>query len=1109
MRTRWLRALALVCSLAAPAATPAGPLPQFLRRPDIQGDQVVFTSEGDLWLGSIRSGTAMRITSADGVEGPARFSPDGSRIAFTAQYDGGTDVYVMDAGGGMPRRLTWDPRGAVVQGWSPDGANVLFRSMRHHAFSRNRLWSVPAAGGSARLLPIPYAEFASMNADGRRIAYVPVSAEWHHWKRYRGGSADDVWLADTLAHTFRRLTTDPGVDTEPVWVGDAIYFVSERDGHANLCRLDPSSGAVAAATTYADYDVRYPGTDGKRVIFEHGDGLALFDPATGRAEDLSLALHSDRIHARERRVPATKDLFGVAIGPTGKRLLVSARGQILSAPVEHGDVRAIAALPASRCQYPAWSADGRQVAFVSDRSGEEQIWVVPSSGGAARQLTKDHRGQLGPLLWAPDGKTIATSDREMRILLVDTASGAITVVDQADRGGSYDLVHRSQRFSPDGGWLAYARLEPNWNWTVHLYDIAGRRSVPVTTAEMNSAAPAFDSSGKYLYFLSDRAFDPRNVSPNRYFGYDKFTKVSLVTLADDGKSPFLTPNDQEGAAADSATGESKDSKKKPAAAAAAGKKADATKGTAPPRTRVDVAGLRERIVDVPVPADRYERVEPVEGRLLLLTLEEPGSHEPFDVVRQLRAFDIKKKEVKVLVNRLSDFQVSADRKKILLQTEKSFTVIDAGADEVAEGKGKVETDAWALTADPAAEWRQIFHETWRIARDFFYDPAMHGVDWPSVRRKYEAMLPAAADRSDLNFILGEMVAELNCSHAYIGGGDLPSAPRVPMGFLGADLEPVPGPTTASRVTKLYPGDEFDLEARSPLLTPGIDVKPGEYILAVGGQPVRADQDIQALLAGAADRPTVLTVNSKPSLTGAREVLIRPMASERAARYYDWVASRREYVRANGGANLGYVHVPDMMERGLREFAKHYYPSLDRDGMIYDVRYNGGGYIDAMLLLQIASKPYSYFKPRYGASWTRQDWGPVGHGVALVNDESFSDAEEFCDAFQRLKLGPVIGVRSGGGEVGSGGGYPMLDGGTVFIPNYAEWVPGGTWVIEGTGVEPDIVIEEDPAALMAGRDPQLDRAIEYLKQRIAAQPVARPAPPPFPDKSRGGSSGGGQ
>jgi tricorn protease len=935
-----------------------------------------------------------------------------------------------------------------------------------------------------------------------------VSAEWQHWKRYRGGNADDIWLADLAAHTFRRLTTDPHIDTEPVWVGNEIYFVSDPDGHANLYRCNPESGAITQATRYTDFDVRYPGTDGARLVFEHGTGLALYDPAADRTEELRFDLHSDRIHTRERRVPALRNLFGVAIGPTGKRILVSARGQILSAPVEQGEVRPLAAIAGSRCQYPAWSVDGKQVAFVSDQSGEEQVYVVPSTGGTARQVTKDkdHIGPLGPLTWSPDGKRLATSDREMRIFLVDVESGAMTLVDQADRGGSYDVVLSSYRFSPDGKWLAYSRLEPNWNSVVYLYDIAGRKSTPITTPEMGSYAPAFDPAGKYLYFLSDRAFNARIFNSSRSFAFDKVTKVSLVTLAAKEKSPFLTPNDQEGAPPDSAASAEKNEKEKK------DKDKDAKQTPDLPKMKVDVEGLAERIVEVPVPADNYVRVEPLDGRVLLETYGTGESHGPFPTPFQLRALDIKKKETKVVVDSLNDFQISADHQKMLLQIRQEFTVVDAGVETVSpddKTRITVDTDPWVVLVDPASEWRQIYHETWRVGRDFFYDPAMHGVDWQAAGKKYEALLPAMADRSDLNFVIGELIAELNCGHAYVGGGDLTRGSRLPMGYLGADLEPVSGGTPAYRVTKIYPGDGFDLQARSPLLAPGIDVKPGDCILAVAGQPVRVDQDIQAMLAGTANRLITLTVNDKASMDGAREVLIRPLESEYPARYNDWVESRVAYVRERGGKNFGYLHLPDMSGNGLREFAKHYYANLDKDALVYDVRFNGGGFIDGMILLQMSSKPYTYFKPRYGASWTRQDWAFAGHGAALVNDQSYSDAEEFCDAFQRLKMGPVIGVRSWGGEVGSGGGYPLVDGGKVFIPNYGEWSPDGKWLIEGAGVIPDMVVEDDPAALMAGRDPQLDRAIEYLKQKLIAEPVARPGPPPFPVKANRGSDTGGR
>ena len=1122
---------ALLSASLVPTAEAQSPR-QFLRRPDIHGDQIVFTSEGDLWLGSIGDGSALRITSDEGEEGPAYFSPDGTKLAFTGQYDGGTDVYVMDVRGGAPERLTWAPSGVTVLGWSPDGGGVVFRSRWDGSVPRTRLLTVPAAGGSPAALPVPYGAFASLNPDGR-IAYVPVSAEWQHWKRYRGGIADDIWLADPRTGEFRRLTDDPGVDTEPVWVGDALYFVSERDGLANLYRLDLATGAATAATSYADYDVRYPGTDGTRVIFEHGDGVAFYDPASGETTEIGLDLHSDRIHTRARRVAALDRLFDVDLGPTGKRILVSARGQILSAPVEHGDVRTVSAPTGVRCQYPAWSPDGTQIAYVSDESGEEQVWIQSLGNGSAlagggstagggsaarggtgrpRQVTGDHQGPLGPLGWSPDGTKLLTSDREMRILLVDVKSGTMTTVDQQDRGGSYDVVLDSYRFSPDGKWIAYTFLEPNWNATVRLYEIASKKMTRLTSPEMSSYGPTFDAEGKFLFFLQDREFDPRPVQGNRYFTFDPMTKVSLVTLAKETKSPFLEKNDLEGAKDDEDSEDEDDDMEKDGAKGKDGKKEEREKkGDAPelPKMTVDLDAIAGRVVEVPVPAARYTRVEAVEGKLLLETYEgnqqDDEGDGPPNGERKLQSFDMEEKETKDLVPRLSGFDLSHDREKLLIQQGKSFTVMDATAGEMpSDGDGQVDTSAWMLTVDPVSEWRQIFAETWRITRDFFYDPNMHGVDWAGVRAKYEPMLEAVAVRSDLNFIQGEMVAELNCGHAYVGGGDLPRGERVPMGYLGADFEPVPGDTPAYRITRILAGDGFDLEARSPLLAPGVEVSVGDYVLAVSGEPVRTDRDLRALLVGKAGQAITLTVNSKPSRDGARDVLIETMGSERGARYYDWVAGRREYVRTHGGGNLGYVHIPDMSGRGFQEFGKHYYANLNEDGMIYDVRFNGGGYINAMLLLQMASPQYSFFKPRYGASWSRQDWAFPGYSVALCNDQSGSNAEEFSDAFQRLGLGPLIGTRSWGGEVGSGGGYTLVDGGWLYTPNYAAWTPEDGWIIEGLGAEPDMVVEDDPKALMEGRDPQLDAAIDYLKKKLAESPLKRPSPPPYPDKSHGGS-----
>lgn len=1109
---RWLAFGLFSASIGLSAAANAGH--PFLRRPQVRGDQIVFTSEGDLWLAALSTGLARRVTNHPGQENNGHFSPDGKMLAFDAQYDGGTDAYVMPVDGGVPKRLTWDPRGVRVAGWTPDSANVLFLSRRANPESQRRLWKVPATGGLPALLPIPRAALAAMAPDGKTVAYVPVSAEWQHWKHYKGGQADDIWITDISAKTFRRVTTDIGNDTTPAWAGGSIYFISERNGLANLYRLNPANGSVTAITHYTDAEARYPASDGKTVVFQHGDGLAKYDIATNKVTDLTIQVDTDRIHAREKRIPMAPALNTTTLGPAGKRVLAEARGQLLSLAVEEGDARVLAEKPGSRSQHPAWSRDGKSVAFISDRSGEDQMWVAQADGaGTPRQLTKDHEGPLGPIRWSPDGKYLVTSDREARIILVDVKTGATTLVDQADRAGSYDAVNDSAVFSPDGKWLAFNRIEPNWNVAVYIYDIAKKQKTALTSLEMNSYAPAWDAAGKLLYFLADRNFDPQGSGPTRFFAFDKYTKVSFVTLASATKSPFQPKNAEEGepekADADKKAPPKKGEGEPATPAKPAPSKAAKAKTTAPaartktksklPVVKIDLVGLTDRIAEVPVPGDRYQKVEAVEDRLLMLVGGDPGSGPNSNTLRAFNLKDVRKKEIATLASGIGDFEVSADRKKVMIRTGRALTVVDASTGPVAADAAKVDLDAVTLSVNPPDEWKQMFHEAWRLGRDFFYDPNLHGVNWNAVRTRYAARLGDVADRSDLNEVLGDMIAELVVGHAYVGGGDVPEGIKpVPMGYLGADFEPDPS-GKAYKITKILRGDGFDLANRSPLLTPGLNVKEGDFILAVSGRPVHTDEDIQALLAGAPGRVISLTVNSKPVLKGSRQIRVRPLADESKARYYDWSESRREYVRKNGGPNLGYIHLPDMGDTGLIEFTKHYYSNVNKDGMIYDSRFNSGGYISAMLLQQISRKPYTWFKPRYGASWTRQDSGFAGYSVALCNENSFSNGEEFPDAFQREKLGPVIGVRTWGGEVGSGGGYPLIDGGKLYIPNYAEWADG-KWIIEGPGFQPDITVEQNPVAVLDGRDPQLDRAIEYLKEQIARKPVPRPTPPPFPVKA---------
>ncbi len=1068
----------------------------FLRRPAIHGDTIAFTSEGDLWIASLRDGDARRLTTHEGAETSPLFSPDGTRIAFTGEYDGGPDLYLITLDGGALQRLTWDnDRNVRPVAWSADGREITFRSRRLNGEWHNRLWTIPSSGGLAKLLPVPRAEHAAV--DGKRVAFVPISAEWQHWKGYRGGQADDVWLTDLATNAFRRVTTEPSIETTPVWAGGQLYVASDRTGISNLYRVDADSGNATAVTSFTDYDVLYPSSDGRRIIFEHGNGLGLFDPSTNAVTSLPIRLTSDRIHARMRRIAAKENLQRAAIGPTGKRVLVESRGQIVSLPAGQGAWRVVEATPGARAQYPSWSRDGKWIAFVSDRSGEEQVWLAPASGATPpRQLTKDHVGPLGMLVWSPDGKRIATSDREMRILLVDVDTGKTTLVAQADRGGSYDTVIDSYRFSPDGKWLTYAFLEPTSYQTIWLYDVAKGTKTRLTSPSMDSYAASFDPAGKYLYFLSRRELHPAYSLPNQNIGFDKMSRVSVISLAAGTRSPFLKLDDEEGVAAEAKKEEAKkdESKKKDEASSL-------------PEVKVDLEGIADRIADVPVPGDRYGSIVALEDRLLLTIDSEPlfANVDPDKPRFQLRALPLanpQKAELVTVVEKVTAFDVSADGKKLLVRSGKDLSV---GASDAAPLKDPdaILLDRVLLAVDPPSEWKQIFDETWRIARDFFYDPAMRGVDWPAAKKKYAAQLANIGDRSELNIILGDLIAELNTGHSYVGGGDVVRADTPETARLGADFEP-DASGKAWRIARILPGDPFDLENRSPLLAPGVDVKAGEFIVSIDGRPVTTDRPVESMLVGSADRLVPIGVSSAAPAGGqmstsapVRVVLVRPIRSEGRLRYYDWVAGRRQYVKTHGGEKIVYVHMPNMGDRGLEEFSKQYYPDIpDSDGVIVDVRNNGGGWISANLLAQIADKPHTWFKPRYGASWTRASWATPGYRVAMCDDQSYSNAEEFCDAFQRMKVGPVVGSRSWGGEVGSGNGYPLVDGGAIFIPNYGAWSPKDGWIIEGRGVVPDIEVEQDPASLLAGRDPQLDRAIAYIRDQAAKKPVEHPVPPGF-------------
>ena len=1024
---------------------------------------MVFTCEGDLWLGSITGHSAHRITSHPGTETSAHFSPDGTQIAFTAQYDGGVDVYVMPVSGDAPKRLTFDPRGAQVLGWSPDGKNILFRSSRNSPHGEHRLYTVSAQGGQAQLLPVPHGEFASYSPDGK-LAYVPTSIEWANWFRYRAGEADKIWLTD-LRGTFKKLTDFRGVDTTPVWCSSDLFMISERSGSSNLFHLG-LNGSAQQISHYSDVPVRYPSSDGKRIIFQHGAALAVYDPSSKQSTELSFDLNSDRIHSRDQRIPLAAVAKQASIGPSGKRVVVEARGQIVSVAAENGDVRVLENTPGARAMLPSWSPDGKQIAFISDRSGEYELWLTDAANGQhTKQLTKGLAGNFFIPVWAPNSKSIAIGDRNGRVLLVDATTGSFKTIDKTDYLPSYDGNTPGIAFSPDSRFVAFNHGEATWMTQVYVYDTQTNKSVRVSNLNVNNQAPSFSTDGKYLLFLAASQLDPIALDVTQKYAYDNVWRVYMATLAVDTPSPFLVKSDDEAAAEKAAA-----------------------------KTSVPTLdGLADRVFEAPAPSGRYQQVGLVGSKILLINLAAiPPLGGTSAGLGILQAFDVEHKALSTLSGGIDSFDVSADGKKLLLHRGTAFAVADASGAPV--GFSPVNVGSFAVVVQPDKEWKQILEESWRIARDFFYDPNMHGVDWKKVHAKYEALLPLVGDRADLGRLQQDLVSELNSGHAYIG---TPGArvPMTPMGYLGADLAPA---GNAVKVVKLFKGDGFSGN-RSPLLEQGLNIKEGDYIVSIGGQPVRSDQDVQALLIGTAGQTVALGVSSSPSLEGSRTVLVQPVGSEAGMRYTDWVQGRTAYVQQHGGADLGYLHVSDMVAGGTIGFTKGQFQNVLKPGMIYDFRYNGGGYVSSLLLENIAASPQAWFKPRGFETWTRESWANIGHHVALCNEENFSDGELVIEDWKRMKLGPVIGTRTGGGEVGSGGGYDLIDGGSIFIPNYGAFADGH-WIIEGNGAEPDIEVEQNPADVMKGIDPQLDKAIAILKGMISKDPRKKPATPAFPNKS---------
>jgi tricorn protease len=1090
----------------------AGGEARLLRFSAIHGNQIVFGYAGDLYTVSSEGGLARRLTShPEGYEMFPRFSPDGKWIAFTGQYDGNTEVYVMPAQGGEPKRLTYtatlerddvsDRMGPnnIVMTWR-DNETVVYRSRRTqwNAF-KGHLTLARIDGGIPELLPLPRGGWCSFSPDGKQLAYNRVFREFRTWKRYRGGQADEIWLYNFETKETTKLTDDPAQDIFPMWRGDKIYFVSERDANrqANLFVMDLRTRETRQLTDFTEYAVKFPSLGDKGIVFENGGFIYRFDLETERATKVPIEIHEDFAIGRDAWRDVSKSTTSHDISPDGNRAVIGARGDVFSVPAKNGPTRNLTESPGVHERNATWSPDGEWIAYVSDQTGEDEIWMRPQSGsGEPRQLTTGGDTYKYSILWSPDSKRIAWGDKRNRLQYVTVENQEVTTVAESPVWEITDFA-----WSPDSQWMAFtmpaARRFPN----IQLYSLADRRMVTVTDGWFDVGSPEFSDDGKYLFFVSERTFRPTYGGTEWNHVYQDMQRIYLVTLAKETKSPFAPKSDEVKAPTaktekpnDPPKDRPPDVQEKAAEEKKDEEKSEEKKTEKPDEkkkkdvvVKVDEDGIKQRIAVLPPDASNYGALTSVGQKLFYRKKD------------KLFFYDLEK-EKETEVGDASTYRVSADKKKMLVRVRGEYAIVDLPNGKLEIGDKKLKLDDLKVRLDRRAEWNQIYAECWRQMRDFFYDPGLHGVDWAGMRSRYEPLLEHVRHRADLTYVIGEMISELNAGHAYVGGGDYPQAERVKQGLLGAILER--HESGYYRIAKILPGHNWDARYRSPLTEIGVNVKAGDFILAVNGKSTREMRDIYAALAGRADTQVTLKVNGEPREEGAHVETVIPIADEHSLYYLDWVLGNIAAVEKATDGKVGYVHIPDMGVPGLNEFTKFYYPQLHKEALIVDCRGNGGGNVSPMIIERLRREPAMWTIARNGSVNVDPTGQVLGPKVLLIDQHSASDGDIVAYRFRKHKLGPVIGQRSWGGVVGIRGSLPLLDGGSLNRPEFSRFSLGDReWIMEGHGVDPDIEVINDPAREFAGEDDQLNRAIEEIKKALAENPVVIPEVPPYPDKRR--------
>ncbi len=1042
------------------------------RYPDIHKDTIVFVYGGDIWKGKTTGGPAERLTTNDGEELFPKISNDGKMIAFSGQYDGNTDIYTMNMFGGEITRVTYHPGSDTVVGWDPVKNKIIFSSTRNSFGRYTNLYLINPDGTGLEKLIMHEAAWGSFSADGSKIAYNKVAREHRTWKRYKGGLAQDIFIYDLKSNIDKRITKFRGTDRSPVWIGEEIYFTSDRNGTLNLYSYNTETGKITRKTSHKKFDVRRASAGPANIIYEHGGTLKIFDPVKNLSYDPGIKILADAPETRPYIKNVKNFITSFDCSPSGKRALITARGEIFTVPEKDGPTRNISSDCGSNDKDGIWSPDGKRIAFISDRSGEHELYIVDSLGNNKPiRLTEYKDGYRQNLLWSPDGKMLIFADQTLSFYIVEISTKKITKVDKAEyENVDIDLKDKpiyDYSWSPDSRFIAYSKMDSDLVTKIYIYSVEKKVSECVSNGTFNDFHPVFSKDGKHLIFVSHRYFNPVYGDFDWEMVYKNSSGIYSISLTTDAPPllPFMSDE----------SGELKEKKK----------------STSKIITKIDFDGISERIEKLPVPPSNYRKLT-INSENIFYLNSDKGDYNRFQYrslgPRNLCAFSLKTRKEKILVKGVSGYKLSSKGTHLAFKKGKSIGIMKA----VVKGKEKIiNLSKLKMKIDPKKEWNQLYNETWRFERDFYYEPAMKGNDWKAIGNKYGELLKSASYRGDVGYLIGEMIGELSTSHTYVFGGDKKrKAERTGTGMLGVDWK-IDKKNNLYRFGKIYRTPDWTRNVIPPLTGPGRNVEEGDYLLKINGKDVNTKKNIYMYFEDKADEVITITTNSKPILTGAKQIKVKTIRGEYTLRYQDWVEQNRKKVEKSSGGKIGYIHFPDTFNGTAREFPKYFLSQLTKKGLIIDGRYNGGGLDPSIFLRRLNRKIHSYWTRRYSTDQISPPNAINAHMVLLTNKQAGSGGDELPFVFKTLKMGPVIGTRTWGGLVGVSMFIKLMDGGGITAPDYRIYDTKGKWIIENYGVDPDIPIDNDSLKMSGGIDSQLETGIKYILEKLKKVPIVKP------------------